>query len=49
MLKLGGVAGLKARLGKSTSMELRNLGLAIIVPNFPSIKSYLYLSTFFMA
>jgi hypothetical protein len=52
MMELGGIVGLKVRLGKSTLMELgklRELGLAIIVPGFPSIKYYFRLSTFFVA
>ncbi len=49
MLELGGVISLWAGLGQFASMELRDLGLAIIVPNFPSIKSYLHLNTFLVA
>jgi hypothetical protein len=49
MLELGGVTSLWARLGQFASMELKKLGLAIIVLDFPSIKSYLCLTTFLVA
>jgi hypothetical protein len=52
MMELGGIVGLKARLGKSTLVELGKLGelgLVIVVPGLPSIKYYFRLSTFFVA
>jgi len=52
MLELGGIVGLKVRLGQFASVELgelRKLGLATIVFGLPSIKCYIHLSTFFVA
>lgn len=49
MLELGGIVGLKARLGQSTLEELGKLGLSIVVLGLPSIKYYFCLNTFLVA
>jgi len=52
MLELGGIVGLKVRLGQFALMEfgkLGKLGLVTIVFGLPSIKSYIHSNTFFVA
>jgi len=52
MLELGGIVGLKVRLGQFALVEfgkLGKLGLVTIVFGLPSIKSYIHLNTFFVA
>ncbi len=49
VLELGGVASLKVGLVQFALMELGELGPITIVPNLPSIKSCLHLSTFLVA
>jgi hypothetical protein len=52
MLELGGIVGLKVRLGQFASVELGELGklgFDTIIFGLPSIKSYIHLSTFFVA
>jgi hypothetical protein len=52
MLKLGGVANLKAGLRQFASMELGKLWKqrpTTVVPKLPSLKSCFYLNTFFVA
>jgi hypothetical protein len=49
MLKLGGIVGLKIKLKQFASVELGELGPTTTMHGFSLIKSYLCLSTFFVA